>query len=1090
VNNSSGGTATFQNSIIWGNNTQVIGSPSINKSLVQGGYPGGTNIIEGDPQFVAQQSPGQSTAGDYRLQDTSAAIDVGDNTLIPVGVTTDLNSNPRIVNTIVDLGAYEFQGCPAGTTLFVDQAVVGGSNNGTTWADAFTSLQDALYRAPTCSTVTEIQVAAGTYYPDEGGSAIDNDPTATFQLINNVAIYGGYPAGGGTRDPETNVTILSGDIDGDDLQQPIITDDPDSNIQGDNAYHVVVGSGTDSTAVLDGFTITAGNADGSSGAAAQGGGMYNNGGSPTISNVTFSGNRSNEWGGGLRNFGNSSPTLTNVTFAGNRTDAGGGGISNDASNPTLTNVTFEGNQAAVNGGGIENYQSSPTFTNVIFRNNQATDGGSTGGGMYNSGSSPTLTNVTFFRNTAAGSGGGMYTSSGSSYPVLINVTFVGNQATDGGGMYSLDNFATLTNVVFVGNVAINAGGGMYNYFSDAELTNVTFASNQATTSGGGIYNTWSAPTLHNSLLWGNAATNDPQVSNENSDPTYRYSLVEGETAATLNASGSDGTDNLDSADPLFVRDPGPGTDATWGTTDDDYGNLRLQSGSSAIDVGYNNYLDEMSVGIDLNGDGDLNDIISTDLDGGARIVNTTVDLGAYEAEPVLTLTKEVNNDTPAPGDIIEYTLTISNDGELETTTAIVSDTLPIELSFDAGSLTITIDGNPENALTLPRLAEGVSVGAGTATIVSYQVQVADDLLPGTVLTNTAAVSSDEVTTPVTATIPITIAAAPAISVGKWASATNVEVGQPITYTYRITNTGNLALTEISAVDDMLGSLDVSDTLAIGESMMTTRVYTPTEDNLPGPITNIVTVTGTWSYDGAVGQVTDTDSATVALGSLQSVIAVQKTANLDIARPGDVIIYTYRVTNTGIMLLNPVIAEDNLLGSVTLGSSSLAPGASTSGTLSYTVLPEDLPGPLVNTVTATGTPTEGDDVSATATVSVNLEAGENAPTVTTEPATNVLTRSATLNGTVNPNGLDTTAGFRWGETQGGPYPNEEQVPGTLTGSNPQEISVDISGLTPDTTYYYRAIGSNADGELEGEEQQFTTGEGVTSRTTVYLPIIVR
>jgi hypothetical protein len=84
-------------------------------------------------------------------------------------------------------------------------------------------------------------------------------------------------------------TILSGDIDQNDITDPygVVTDT--ANIVGENAYHVVTGGGTDSTAVLDGFVITAGQANGSSDPHYNGGGMYNSSSSPTLTNVVFSG---------------------------------------------------------------------------------------------------------------------------------------------------------------------------------------------------------------------------------------------------------------------------------------------------------------------------------------------------------------------------------------------------------------------------------------------------------------------------------------------------------------------------------------------------------------------------------------------------------------------------------------------------------------------------------------------------------------------------------------------------------------------------------------------------------------------------------
>ncbi len=88
------------------------------------------------------------------------------------------------------------------------------------------------------------------------------DRSATFQLKNGVAVYGGF-AGTETarnqRNPAANVTILSGDIDNNDSQTPIITDLTTVTGNTTNSYHVVTGA---TGATLDGFTITAGNANG------------------------------------------------------------------------------------------------------------------------------------------------------------------------------------------------------------------------------------------------------------------------------------------------------------------------------------------------------------------------------------------------------------------------------------------------------------------------------------------------------------------------------------------------------------------------------------------------------------------------------------------------------------------------------------------------------------------------------------------------------------------------------------------------------------------------------------------------------------
>jgi predicted outer membrane repeat protein len=185
-------------------------------------------------------------------------------------------------------------------------------------------------------------------------------------------VYGGFAdtgdPGWGERDPDTYVTILSGDIGQDDTN-----DDGNniaetwSDIQGDNAYHVVVGA---HNATLDGLTITAGEANGSY-PNLYGGGLYNVGDALTLTSVTFSGNRATSGGGGMYNASSSDTTLEHVTFTGNSAGSGGG-MFNENSSPTLTNVTFTGNSVGRGaGGGMSNDNSDPTLTNVIFSDNRA-----------------------------------------------------------------------------------------------------------------------------------------------------------------------------------------------------------------------------------------------------------------------------------------------------------------------------------------------------------------------------------------------------------------------------------------------------------------------------------------------------------------------------------------------------------------------------------------------------------------------------------------------------------------------------------------------------------------------------------------------
>ena len=253
-----------------------------------------------------------------------------------------------------------------------------GANNGSSWTDAYNDLQSALSAS---SSGDEIWVAAGTYKP----GVLRTD---TFQLVSGVEVYGGFvgtETARSQRDAAANLTVLSGDIG-------------TPSVNTDNSYHVVTGSGTDSTAMLDGFTITGGYADGGS-SNDSGAGMLNEAGSPTLANVIFSGNSAGS-GSGMFNY-SSSPSLMNVTFSDNvGTDGSrGGAMVNDTnSSPTLTNVTFSGNSAILLGGGMLNsYNSNPSLMNVTFSGNSA----NSGGGIYNVSSTPSLINVILWGDTAS-----------------------------------------------------------------------------------------------------------------------------------------------------------------------------------------------------------------------------------------------------------------------------------------------------------------------------------------------------------------------------------------------------------------------------------------------------------------------------------------------------------------------------------------------------------------------------------------------------------------------------------------------------------------------------------------------------------------
>ena len=368
----------------------------------------------------------------------------------------------------------------SGNVFRVKPAGMDSGACGDTWENAC-SLQHALGLA---GTGDEIWVAEGTYKPTTG-----TDRTISFVLKDSVAIFGGFA---GTeldrsqRDPAVNVTILSGDIGS-------------VGAISDNSYHVIRADQSGASTLLDGVTISGGNANGTN-PYDRGGGAYSNSSSASLVNITLSNNFASFLGGGMFT-SNGNLKLTHVTFADNSSTNHGGGIYNYYGTLTLTDVTFSGNSAQLRGGGLYNYSGSATLSNVTFTGNSAQE---LGGGMNNYQSNVTVSNVTFTNNSAVTSGGGIYTGGGSLS--LTTGTFAGNSAKGGAGMLnSSDSIVTLAHVTFNGNSAQECGGGVYNYLSDANLTDVTFTGNTAQQHGGGIFNSGSSPTLSNVIFDGNTS---------------------------------------------------------------------------------------------------------------------------------------------------------------------------------------------------------------------------------------------------------------------------------------------------------------------------------------------------------------------------------------------------------------------------------------------------------------------------------------------------------------------------------------------------------------------------------------------------------
>lgn len=246
--------------------------------------------------------------------------------------------------------------------LYVDASAT-GEEFGTSWTNAYRDPQAALFTASNDgAAANEIWIATGTYRPAGPGG----NRNATFKLVEGVSLYGGFA---GTeinrdqRDPVANPTTLSGDLDGDDT--------PAGGNRGDNSYHVVTSDGTIASATLDGLTISGGNAD-DTGDATYGAGLFNDGGSPTISACWFRSNTAT-YGGAVFSLGAGDVTLLNCAFGGNAADFGGA-VFVDEGGLTMANCTLSGNSAAFGAGGLFKASTAQvTVNSCIFWENS--DGG-------------------------------------------------------------------------------------------------------------------------------------------------------------------------------------------------------------------------------------------------------------------------------------------------------------------------------------------------------------------------------------------------------------------------------------------------------------------------------------------------------------------------------------------------------------------------------------------------------------------------------------------------------------------------------------------------------------------------------------------
>ena len=576
------------NSILWGNRATGGGADNL-----KGAYISQYNAVENFavvgtgnialitdnedvlpycPRFVRPSGSAGYTAAtenaDWHLQQGSICANRGENTLMYVADSMDLDGTARIKMDTVDLGCYESE---YGSIVLPEYGGIvyvkengSGAMDGTSWDNALSSLANALVVASMHD--ADVWVAAGTYYGDSVS-------ISAFNMVQGVDVYGGFVGNEAEdydlslRNFEVNASIL----DGQNNQRLIY--------QSEN-YTVPT--------VWDGFTIRNGNAryDSQNGYG-QGGGVFLRAG-VTMKNCVITGNTSNSDGGGVYAEGYNyedydTIRLVNCTLSHNTSgyNAGGAFLSSKA---VLDNSVVENNACSNNGGGLY------TNNRVVVRNSKIR------------------------HNRADSYGGGVYGYSNTWFE-QCDISY--NQSDyQGGGVYGY-NSVSLSNCLIANNTSLyGSGGGLYSSYSNIKITNTTIVNNEVSDDdrGAGIYvgsSNTSSLTITNSVVWGNKRGGM-------TDGIYGY--YTGNYAASYVASDDicRGEHNIMLPEenegesvfaPRFVH-PAVGVGVYDTTSNVDW---HLKEGSPCVNHGDNSVASQY------------------DLDGANRVQQDTVDLGCYES---------------------------------------------------------------------------------------------------------------------------------------------------------------------------------------------------------------------------------------------------------------------------------------------------------------------------------------------------------------------------------------------------------------------------------------------------------------------------
>ncbi|MGB0431265.1 MAG: hypothetical protein ACPGLV_12385 [Bacteroidia bacterium] len=272
----------------------------------------------------------------------------------------------KFFTTILLIGMFT---CASAADIYVNH-LASGANDGTSWTDAYTELQDALDNA---AGGDNIKIAEGTYIPKytlTGSTTSSTDRNNAFHIANkDVTISGGWDASVGTQTGGN--TILSGDIG-------------TASVSTDNTYHVFVSVGQTNSAIFENLVFTDGSA------------LTVCGSSPSYGGVTVY-----NCSGSAVNMNNSSPIFNNCAFLANTISQYGALVADGSAAPEFNNCLFQDNVSTNDAVMHANTSGSLEFINCSFIDNTTTSNSSAIGQI--STGNVLLVNCLFFGNSGGSS---------------------------------------------------------------------------------------------------------------------------------------------------------------------------------------------------------------------------------------------------------------------------------------------------------------------------------------------------------------------------------------------------------------------------------------------------------------------------------------------------------------------------------------------------------------------------------------------------------------------------------------------------------------------------------------------------------------